>query len=521
MRKRPSKPHRFAAVENTAIDKLDSILATGLLTKLIRARDGEELTVESLCKTHVEGRESLTKAMRMLVDNALVVKFKIQRAASEVVEEDGQLVPKRGGSWYTSFTVDSSGFTAEEVAGMLAQIYDEGNVKAHRIEPEYLDPKKNEIGWTRPGAGNPSVGATWGNSEPWPEGDSRPTYGSPTVGPPTVGHPAAHIRKKTVLSETESEDEMPLSGRSPVDAHSASTSGSRSSREGGSAAPTTSKPRLSKQDRDQVKAVRALLPRELDTALGDRLPANVSAAIVEALAAGQPRERTAEQLVTHRVEKRWNLYWAAQLLPVWKAEQDAGRTPRPPYGAMVSMLKDTAECGNLACDDRVDIHTGGPCTACATRAQDRRAGRAIPDAAPQDVPAVPGQRAPEPAAKVALVDCGNPHCPRSIPVAAGPLCGDCREQQEAAAASAALAAQWAAEQAEEVAKAAAGVQLVAELEQEDAERAARERAEAAARAAAEEERRRVAAEEDARLRAEFARQHPELAAFNQQGPPPF
>ncbi|MCW7991528.1 hypothetical protein XF35_41630, partial [Streptomyces platensis subsp. clarensis] len=216
MRKRASRPNRFAAVENTAIDALPSVLATGLLTKLIRARDGEDVTVEGLCKTHVEGREALTKAMRMLVEKAFVVKFKLQRAASEMVEEDGELVAKRGGSWYTTFSVDSFAFTAEDVSAMLAEIYDGGNVKSHRIEPEHLDPNKNGAGWSRPGAGIPSVGATRENAEPWPEGDSRPTYGSPTVGPPTVGHPAAHIRKKTVLSETKSEDGMPLSGRSPV-----------------------------------------------------------------------------------------------------------------------------------------------------------------------------------------------------------------------------------------------------------------------------------------------------------------
>ncbi|MFB7398285.1 hypothetical protein [Streptomyces sp. NPDC056191] len=430
MRKRPSKPYRFAAVENTAIDALPSILATGLLTKLIRARDGDEVTVEGLCNTHVEGRESLTKAMRMLVDKAFVVKFKIQRAASEVVEEDGQLVAKRGGSWYTTFTVDSAGFTPEEVAAMLTEIYDEGNVKSHRVEPEFLDPKKNEIGWTRPTHGEPSVGATRENAQSSPEDDARPTYGSPTAGPPTVGHPAAHIRKETVLSETEREDGMPLSGRSPLDARSASTSGSTDLSKGGFAASATSQPRLSKQERDQVQAVRALLPRELDTKLGDWLPPNVAAAIVTALAAGQPRERTPQQLVAYRVEKRWNTYWAEQLLPAWKVERDAGRVPRPPYGPLVSMLKDTAECGNLGCDDRVDVHTEQPCAACVTRAQDRRADRE----APQDRPVVPDEPPVLPAQRERVIvdysaglrpecdDCGRPFAAETTET----LCAECR-----------------------------------------------------------------------------------------------
>ncbi|MFF8840491.1 hypothetical protein [Streptomyces sp. NPDC015130] len=516
MRKRPSKPYRFAAVENTAIDALPSILATGLLTKLIRAQDGDEVTVEGLCKTHVEGREALTKAMRMLVDKAFVVKFKIQRAASELVEEDGERVAKRGGSWYTTFTVDSSGFTADEVAAMLAEIYDEGNVKAHRVEPEYLDPKKNEIGWTRPTYGSPSVGATRENTEPWPEDDSRPTYGSPTVGPPTVGHPAAHIRKKTLLSETESEDEMPLSGRCPVDARSASTSGSGSSRQGGDAAPATSKPRLSKQERDQVQAVRALLPRELDAALGDKTPPNVSQAILAALAIGQPRERTVQQLVEFRILPRWNGYWAEQLLSAWKVERDAGRTPRAPFGPLTSMLRDTAECGNLSCDDRVDIHLEEMCGACVMRAEDRRASRKAAEVAvdtPEPAPAVPGPRQHQP----------MPECSCGNPLAKGgslTVCWECQEQQEAEAAGAALAAQWAAEEEYVAEQAAADARLVAELEQEDSEQTAHAEAEAAERAAAEEERRRLAAEEDARLRAEFAAQHPDLVAFSSQGPAP-
>ncbi|MFI8916476.1 hypothetical protein ACIGW4_33350 [Streptomyces sp. NPDC053513] len=94
------------------------------------------------------------------------------------------------------------------------------------------------------------------------------------------------------------------------------------------------------------------------------------------------------------------------------------------------------------------------------------------------------------------------------------------ERQEAEAAGAALAEQWAVEE-DATEQAAAGARLIVELEQEDAERAAREETEAVARAEAEAERQRLAAEEDARLCAEFARQNPDLAAFSSQGPAPF
>ncbi|MFD9053444.1 hypothetical protein [Streptomyces zaomyceticus] len=266
-----------------------------------------------------------------------------------------------------------------------------------------------------------------------------------------------------------------------------------------------------------MQAVRALLPRELDTRLGDRLPPNVAAAIVTALAAGQPRERSPQQLVAHRVEKRWNTYWASQLFPAWKAQADAGEAPRPPYGPLVSMLKDTAECGNLGCDDRVDIHTEQPCAACATRAEDRRVDREGPKKhpdAPASAPAFPGQRQHQPMPECG---CGNPLSKDG----SATVCWECREQQEAEAAGAALAEQWASEDAYAAEQAAAGAQLVADLEQEDAERAAREEGEAVERARAVAERERLAAEENARFRAEFARQHPDLAAFSSQGPAPF
>ncbi|MFE7547074.1 hypothetical protein [Streptomyces gardneri] len=528
MRKRPSKPYRFAAVENTAIDALPSILATGLLTKLIRARDGDEVTVEGLCKTHVEGREALTKAMRMLVDKAFVVKFKIQRAASEVVEEDAQLVVKRGGSWYTTFTVDSAGFTAEEVAVMLTDIYDEGNVKAHRVEPEHLDPKKNDIGWARPTNGMPSVGATRENAEPWPEGDSRPTYGSPTVGPPTVGHPAAHIRKKTVLSETENEDEMPLKGRSPMDVRRTSTSGSGPVEgEGGSAASGNTKPAPSKttgsqkarHSRDELAIVDQVLgflpPQILSSKV--RLPV-----VADAILAAMSKDGRSVEEMGQRINARWANHGFA--------DKAAAGTLENPVGAVIAMVRplrrgDRYACADTRCEDGRNLDTGEACPLCEVRAADWKAAQHRQRAAAGDqpdrqgpAPVMPSQRAAGAPARPFTEDCSGPYCTRSIPAGTGSLCGDCLEQQEAEAVGTALAEQWAADESFTAQQAAAGARLVAEIEQEDGERAAREEAEAAA---AKVERQRLAAEEDARLRAEFAAQHPDLAAFSSRGPAPF
>lgn len=215
MNKRPSRPQRFAAVDNDAIDKLPSMLAVGMLTAMIRAKDGDDVTVASLCEKYSEGREAVTKTMRILVEEANVVKFKIQRAINEdVINEAGEKETKRGGSWYTTFSVDSIPFTAADVAEMVDEIYDGGNVKALRVEPERLDPRKSAKATPRPRYGKPSVGPTCGNegSDSTAEGLSsviarpRPTDGFPTVGRPTAGQPSALYRKKTVLKDSLSAD---------------------------------------------------------------------------------------------------------------------------------------------------------------------------------------------------------------------------------------------------------------------------------------------------------------------------
>ncbi|MFJ3819275.1 hypothetical protein [Streptomyces sp. NPDC090056] len=174
------------AIDNGAVDTLRSMTAKGLLSTLLRARDGDEVTVEALSKTHDEGRESLAKAMRILVDHAFVVKFKIQRRRSETVElADGSRQEKRGGSWYTTFSVDSIAFTAEDVAVMLDEVKAGGNVKAVRVEPAHLDPQKTA---ERPTTGKPYVGPTCDDTE---EPQAAPTYGKPTVGQPMTGRAAA------------------------------------------------------------------------------------------------------------------------------------------------------------------------------------------------------------------------------------------------------------------------------------------------------------------------------------------
>ena len=307
MRKRPSRPRKFAAVDNEAIDGLPALLAVGLLTRLIRAKDGDDVTVETLAQDYDEGEKALTKAMRMLVADAYVVKFKIQRAASETVLENGERVVKRGGSWYTTFSVDSIPFTAEDVAGMLKEIYDEGNVKAHRVEPPHLDPRNRAAGAPpRPTPPKGGVGATCGNDG---NVQDRPTPPSPGV-----GQGGAHIRKKTAYACKGDEETGGVpSARSAGGVRSTSTSGSSPAEDGsGFAAAAEDSPSLDEEagspavpsqrhsnvpefSREQMTAVRAIeavLPPVLLAELPyQQFPKRNRPAVLEAL-----ESRTVEQI---------------------------------------------------------------------------------------------------------------------------------------------------------------------------------------------------------------------------------
>lgn len=153
---------------------------------------------------------------------------------------------------------------------------------------------------------------------------------------------------------------------------------------------------LTPSQRQQVQAVHSLLPADLNSALPDRTPRNLSDAILDGLAAGQPHERTPQQLVTFRVEKRWDGYWAAKFY-AGELVDEKGR-PRV-VGPLLSMLKAQPECGSDRCDDRTDVDTAEACRSCEQRKVDKRADRAAATVPEQQAPKhdVPAGKAPAPA----------------------------------------------------------------------------------------------------------------------------
>ncbi|MFE5037062.1 hypothetical protein [Streptomyces sp. NPDC056683] len=161
----------------------------------------------------------------------------------------------------------------------------------------------------------------------------------------------------------------------------------------GYAASGKTKPRmLSQEERRAVDAVWSLLPADLVRAV-PRQAHGLEGAILDALAVGQPAERTPEQLVTHRVMPRWDRHWAVELY--------AGRMSSP-VGALRAMLARDPLCNDDRCDEHVEVDTGQPCRACARTREDRRPvmPAPMPDVATVPTPrpvARPARRpAPEP-----------------------------------------------------------------------------------------------------------------------------
>ncbi|MFD8079267.1 hypothetical protein ACFV3E_42355 [Streptomyces sp. NPDC059718] len=124
MRKLRSRPPRFVALDNRAVDDMRlSVLDVGLPAVALRCPDGADFTVASLAGKRRPGREALTKAMRNLVACGYIVKLKIQAAS---------------GTWRTEFSVADLPFTRDDVDGLLAEVPD---ARAVRVEPVWLDPR--------------------------------------------------------------------------------------------------------------------------------------------------------------------------------------------------------------------------------------------------------------------------------------------------------------------------------------------------------------------------------------------
>jgi len=247
------------------------------------------------------------------------------------------------------------------------------------------------------------------------------------VGPDSGGHVAPRAGAVTTRTPNYMNGKDAPSARSAADGRRPST-GSRGSRAGGSAASGKTKPpSLTREQRQQADALFKALPQELAALVPDRVPQNLGTAVLEALAVGQPQERTPQQLIEYRLLPKWNKHYASR---------DTAGPIEKPVGVLIAMLRRDAECRDDRCDERMNVDNGQACVSCQMRAVDRRAdrenGRTEP--APQEGAVdVPAPRA-EPVDGIPRGTCTGDQCGGVLIKLVGPaledgLCKECRNQE--------------------------------------------------------------------------------------------
>ncbi|MGA4867198.1 hypothetical protein ACPB9J_31655 [Streptomyces lavendulocolor] len=261
------------------------------------------------------------------------------------------------------------------------------------------------------------------------------TEGGSGTGSATGGGMCAALSRTGGPEPSLPDERAPFGGVAPNGRRRPPT-GSRSAGEGGSAASGKTSPpsrsadtsskgspapaKLTADERKVRAAVLELLPADFREALGPVIPTNIGRAVIDALGAGTPRERTPRELVEYRFLPRWRGYWAARFYAGELTPELGGGKRKRPFGPLTQMLADTAECGNLWCEDRHDFVTGTACTQCGMRKIDQRADRQPS----QEKPAVSEPSSTVPRQAVAPMQCCD-HCDRGFRSHTPGLCRDC------------------------------------------------------------------------------------------------
>ncbi|WP_328418401.1 hypothetical protein OG542_40335 (plasmid) [Streptomyces violaceus] len=465
MRKRSGRPPRFAAVPNETVDDSDSLdlEALGLLTVVLRHRDGYEITLHEIAEKYGYGRDGLAGAWGLLQVARYIIKVKIQWAG------DNQ--------WSTEVVVYDTPATDDEVKELLDSIAREPNVRTVKVEPptksareraakhlakvEAKQKKKRErrkLDFEVPGQAADS-----GRGRGARRGEDR---GSGAAGAAAAA-PAKPPRKSAAPKKPTKKKEP---GR-----------------------------RLTQSEAAAVKLVEAAFPEQLRALLPSYRPPVLRDAILDAL-----DSRTVDVLV-ERVKRRW-----------WKhgyeeAAMQGGKGIGSAIGVAVALVRPSTDCPEPMCEDGVILDSGAACRTCEQRKEDRK----------RPVPAQRGEPGEDQGGGVPAPrrwKCRTCHTPGKTGVEAPEdgLCGPCRkEEQEAHEAAARLQENLRRAEAERE-------RLARERWNELLEDAYREHAEREREAAEERERREAAdrkrlsdAEERRRLQEQIARENPELLAYSQ------
>lgn len=463
MRKRSGRPPRFAAVPNETVDDASSLdlEALGLLTVVLRHRDGYDITLPEIAEKYGYGRDGLAGAWGLLQVARYVIKVKIQW------ERDNQ--------WSTEVVVYDTPATDDEIKELLASIAEEPNVRTVKLEPptktareraakhaakveakQKAKPERRKLDYEVPGQSAGESGRGRGRRS---GGEDQ---GSGAAG---AAAPAKPPRKSAAPKKTTAKKKEP--GR-----------------------------RLTQQEAAAVKQVEAAFPEQLQ--LPSYRPPVLRDAILEAL-----DSRTADVLVK-RVKRRW-----------WKhgyeeAAMPGGKGIGSPIGVAVALVRPSTDCPEPMCEDGVILDSGGPCRTCEQRKEDRKA----PVPAQRGGSGEQGDAAPA-SRRWKCRECHTLGKSSSEAPEDG-LCGPCRkEAQEVEAVAARLREDLARADAEREALARERwVELVEDAYREHAERE-REAAEERERREAKEQQRLRDAEERRRIQEQIARENPELLAYSQ------
>ena len=217
------------------------------------------------------------------------------------------------------------------------------------------------------------------NTAGQPQGGKKPTLQGGES-------PTPRKRENPTLKKRDQEQPDQGQGDDGVDGRRPPTGSKRARVSGSAASGKTKPPSLTREQRHQVDALLQSLPKQLADLVPDHIPTNLQTAVLEALAAGQPEERTAQQLVDFRLLPKWNKHYASR---------DAAGPIKKPVGVLIAMLKHDAECGDARCDERTNVDNGQACVSCEQRAVNERADR---QRASQPAPSQPSPPKPRAAA---------------------------------------------------------------------------------------------------------------------------
>ncbi|MEV5774277.1 hypothetical protein AB0L49_23955 [Streptomyces antimycoticus] len=465
MRKRSGRPPRFAAVPNETVDDADNLdlEALGLLTVVLRHRDGYEITLHEIAEKYGYGRDGLAGAWGLLQVARYVVKVKIQWAG------DNQ--------FSTEVVVYDTPATDDEVKELLDSIAREPNVRTVKLDPptksareraakhlakveakRKVKPERRKLDFEVPGQAAES-----GRGRGTRRGEDR---GSVAAGAAATA-PAKPPRKSAAPKKPTKKKEP---GR-----------------------------RLSQSEAAAVKLVEAAFPEQLRALLPSYRPPVLRDAILDAL-----DSRTADVLV-ERVKRRWWMHGYEE------AAMPGGKGIGSAIGVAVALVRPSADCPEPMCEDGVILDSGAACRTCEQRKEDRK--RPVPaqrgESGEDEGGAAPAPRRWKCRSCHTLGKTGS-EAPQDG------LCGQCRkEEQEAEAEAARLREDLARAEAqrEQLAR-ERWIELVEDAYLEHAERE-REAAEERVRREAEEQRRRADTEERRRLHEQIARENPELLAYSQ------